>query len=329
MSRASKKLDPSIESFLESMATERAAAQHTLDAYKYDLMDFEGFLNQNFADAKITDVTGEQLGSYVTSFNARGYAPSTAIRRLSSLRQYFDFLVMDGQRTDNPSLNLDSPRKPRTLPKFLSEDEIKNLIEISKQDSSPEGLRLTAILEILYASGLRVSELMELKINDIQHRPAGAEGGFIYYMVIRGKGNRERLVPLNQSAVNSIKAYLDIRHQFLRRSIGRSPWLFPSSTSAEGHITRQRLGQVLKNLAIKAGIDHNRLSPHVLRHSFASHLLNRGMDLRTLQELLGHADISTTQIYTHIASEQLNRVVQDKHPLADGNKEERQKEEAW
>jgi integrase/recombinase XerD len=225
---------------------------------------------------------------------------------LSAFRQFFRFLVIDNVRSDDPTQPIDGPRLPRALPKHLEEDEVTSLIAAAQRHKGPEGARLICILELLYGAGLRVSELVAL--------PLAAAKADRPYVIIRGKGDKERLVPLGEPARAALEAYLARRGAFLdgERS---ARFLFPSR-SAEGHLTRRRCGQLLKELALEAGIDPARLSPHVLRHAFATHLLNRGADLRSVQEMLGHADIATTQIYTHVAGERLQRLVSEHHPLA-------------
>ncbi len=291
---------------------ERGASTHTVSAYQRDLSDCRQFVKETF-NTEIAWADESHLRAYLDYLTKQGVASSTLARRLSSLKQFFGFLYTENHREDNPTTSLESPKREATLPKFLTEEEVDRLIATAQQDTSPEGLRLVALLEILYASGTRVSELVTLKLSAFQ-RKAGENGKDLFYLIVKGKGNRERLVPLNDSAIDAILAYLK-HHASFSGSHEKSPWLFPSR-GRSGHLTRQRLGQMLKDLAIKAEISPEKVSPHVLRHSFASHLLNHGMDLRMLQELLGHADISTTQIYTHLNDKQLQKVVQENHPLA-------------
>lgn len=295
-----------IESFLEMMAAERGAAKHTLAAYRRDLVDFMAYSQEKNAD--IIRVDGDFIRHYAISLKQRHLSGRTIARKLSALRQFYHFLASEERRTDNPTLELDSPRQESTLPKVLSEKDIGALLATSHQDTSPEGRRMSALLEILYASGLRVSELVSLKLSTLQ-REREKDGGMLKpFLIVQGKGRKERLVPLNQPAIRMLTHYLALRHS-------NSAWLFPS-TAEEGHITRQYFGKLLKKLALEAGIDPTMVSPHVVRHSFASHLLQHGADLRVIQELLGHADISTTQIYTHVLSEKLRSLVTEHHPLA-------------
>jgi integrase/recombinase XerD len=295
-------LPPSAEAFLEMLVAERGAAALTIEAYGRDLADFAGFLGRTAIDR----AGEEDLRRYLARLEATGLSPRTAARRLSALRQFHKFLMSDGIRQDDPTAGLDGPRQGRSLPKLLSEAEVTALIATAAEDPSPEGLRLSAILELFYASGLRVSELVTL--------PFGAVARGAAFMTVRGKGSKERLVPIGAAARTALDAYLAVRARFLE---GGRParWLFPSRGST-GHLTRNRCGQLLKALAIKAGVDPTKLSPHVLRHAFATHLLAHGADLRSVQQMLGHADITTTEIYTHVDVERLTRLVTTAHPLA-------------
>lgn len=235
-----------------------------------------------------------------------GMAPRTAARRLSALRQFFRFLYAEGFRADDPSSAVDAPRQGRSLPKILLEPEVDALLDAARSRPGPEGKRLVCLLEIAYATGLRVSELVSLPVATVTHDER--------LLIVRGKGDKERMVPLTEAAIGAIIAYREYRVNFLagRRE---SAFLFPSR-SAEGHLTRRRLGQLLKELAVECGIDRAKVSPHVLRHAFATHLLDHGADLRSVQQMLGHADISTTQIYTHVLSQRLRSIVESHHPLA-------------
>jgi integrase/recombinase XerD len=292
-----------IERFLEMLAAERGAAVLTLDAYRRDLADLARCLGVT----PLAQADADGLRGYLAHQDATGMAPRTQARRLSALRQFFKFLVSEGIRSDDPTSLLDSPRQTPALPKLLSEDEVLRLIAAAAEDRSPEGLRLAAIVEILYASGLRISELVSL--------PLGAVARSERAILVRGKGGKERLVPLGEAARAAIDAYLAARAAFIPGGL-RSGWLFPSSAARTGHLSRIRCGQLLKELAIRAGIDPGRLSPHVLRHAFATHLLSHGADLRSVQQMLGHADIATTQIYTHVEADRLKSLVATRHPLA-------------
>ena len=292
------------ETFLEMMVVERGAAVKTIDGYRRDLEDFGEFSagQSNGLDEAST----EDIRAYVASLSDQGLAASTVSRRLSALRQFFRFLYAEGLRSDDPSLTVDGPRRLRPLPKYLSEAEVGLLLAMAKKVEGPDGKRLVALLEILYASGLRVSELVGL--------PLSAVTRDVQFLIVRGKGGKERLVPLSEPSLEALALYRDVRDHFLPKKTD-SPWLFPSRGKT-GHLTDRRFSQMLKELAIRSGIAAARVSPHVLRHAFASHLLANGADLRAVQQMLGHADISTTQIYTHVLESRLKALVEDHHPLA-------------
>ena len=296
-----------LEAFLEMLAAERGAARLTLAAYQNDLADLAGFLTGRGTALEAADQ--EMLHDYLAS--NRHLAPRTLARRLSAMRQFFRFLVSDGTRADDPTSGLDTPRLGRPLPKVLGEAEVERLIEAAAAWPGAEGVRLRCLLELLYATGLRVSELIGLPIAGAQRDPR--------FLLVRGKGGKERVVPLSPPAREALTRYLECRSRFLPQGQPADPkmvrWLFPSHGEA-GHLTRQRCGQLLKELALAAGLDPTKLSPHVLRHAFASHLLDHGADLRSVQQMLGHADIATTQIYTHVQGERLRRLVESAHPLA-------------
>ncbi|MFN4283234.1 MAG: site-specific tyrosine recombinase XerD [Alphaproteobacteria bacterium] len=295
------------EAFLEMLAAERGAAENTLQSYTRDLAQFAGWLASQYGPLP-EDASEADLRGYLAALSRAQVAPATAARRLSCLRQFYRFLYAEGVRADDPSAKLDSPRKARALPKTLSEEDVDALLRAAGTGEGPEVLRRAALLETLYASGLRVSELVGL--------PRAALRDDADMILVRGKGGKERLVPLGDAARAALAAYLDARGYFLADG-EESPWLFPSRADS-GHLTRQRFGQILKEIAIDAGLPPAKVSPHVLRHAFASHLLARGADLRSVQQMLGHADISTTQIYTHVLEERLRALVRDHHPLARG-----------
>lgn len=292
-----------IETFLEMMAAERGAARNTLEAYGRDLMHAQNWLAGQGGSLETADVAG--LRGYLSAAEAEGVMPRTAARRLSALRQFFRFQYAEGRRGDDPTTTLDAPRRGRPLPKILSEAEVDALLDAARDRPGPEGLRLTCLLEVLYATGLRVSELVGLPFAAVARDPQ--------VLIVRGKGGKERMVPLTAAAMDAITAYKAVRGVFV--AAGTSPHLFPSR-SAQGHLTRRRFGQLLDETAILAGIDPAKVSPHVLRHAFATHLLDHGADLRSVQQMLGHADISTTQIYTHVLAERLRALVETHHPLA-------------
>jgi len=300
------------EIFHEMLTAERNAAANTREAYRRDLKDACDALR---AKGDLADASVDALRFYLEGLSRQKLKPATAARRLSALRQYFKFLVTEGLRSDDPTSALDAPKRGRPLPKVLSETEVSAMIDVVGREDKAAALRLSALIELIYASGLRVSELVGL--------PLAAAKRDQPFLVVRGKGAKERLVPLGDAAKHALVAYLAVRPRFLPRSVKASSWLFPSS-GGSGHLTRQRFGQLLKDAAIKAGIDPARVSPHVLRHAFATHLLDRGADLRALQKMLGHADIATTQIYTHVATGRLAALVSEAHPLARASRSRKQ-----
>jgi integrase/recombinase XerD len=291
--------------FLEMMSAERGASPATLVNYGRDLDDFTAFARCRGGD--LADADTETVRAYLGHMARAGLSSATAARRLSVLRQFYRFLYAEGLRGDDPSIGIDGPRRQRPLPKILSEAEVDRLLVAARSRPGPGGQRLVALIEVLYATGLRVSELVGL--------PRSAASGDPRVLLVRGKGGRERMVPLSMPARAAVAAWLEE----CDRAAGRdeaagSPWLFPSR-GAEGHVTSRRFSQLLKELAVEAGIAPSRVSPHVLRHAFASHLLAHGADLRAVQQMLGHADISTTQIYTHVLEERLKALVETHHPL--------------
>ena len=296
-----------LEAFLEMMSAERGAAPNTLSSYRRDLEDYARFLGgrgEGYVSADAKDVR-----AYLNELDDRGFAATSAARRLSAMRQLHQFLVSEGVREDDPTGIVDGPKRPARLPGVLSEAEVERLIATAEAralaDQPPaarvRALRMRALIEILYATGLRVSELVGLPTTAL--RPG------VKVLTIRGKGGHERIVPLTDKARDAADAYLAARND------PDEPWLFPSIGDS-GHLTRQAFARDLKELAAAAGIATKRISPHVLRHAFASHLLQNGADLRVVQKLLGHADISTTQIYTHVLEERLRALVNQHHPLA-------------
>ena len=303
-----------VDAFLEMLAAERGAAANTLEAYRRDLEDFSGFLADR--QSTIAGTRPADIAAYLKSLTEHGLAASSRARRLSALRQLFKFLLAEGRIAEDPAIGITGPRIGQPLPKTLSVAEVDRLIATAREriDGTTGrerfiALRLYCLIEMLYATGMRVSELVSLPRSVLQGDPR--------VLTIKGKGGRERLVPLNAAARAALDRYLEIG-QHAEDGLApmlKSRWLFPSK-SAEGYLTRQRLAQELKELAHATGLDPRRVSPHVLRHAFASHLLDRGADLRAVQQLLGHADISTTQIYTHVLEERLRRLVLQHHPLA-------------
>ncbi|WEX10082.1 site-specific tyrosine recombinase XerD [Chelativorans sp. AA-79] len=302
-----------IEAFLEMMAAERGASDNTLASYRRDLEDADVFMTAG--GLGLADASAAGIRAYLADIAGRGFAPTTQARKLSSLRQFFKFLYAEGLRGDDPTGVLDSPKKGRPLPKTLSEEQMLALLDRAAEEAraasegTPERLaaqRLSTLLEMLYASGLRVSELVTLPL-----RVALRDERFF---AVRGKGGKERIVPLSAKARQAVAHW--VRERARHPAFAESPWLFPAA-SASGHLPRQVFARELKGLAARAGISAAKISPHVLRHAFASHLLQNGADLRAVQQLLGHADISTTQIYTHVLEKRLQELVQKHHPLAD------------
>ncbi len=305
--------DRTLDMFLEMLVVERGASANTIEAYRADLDDFAGFLKtrqQTLATATTSDIS-----AYLVHLTALGFKASSQARKLSALRQLHKFLYAEGFRADDPTGPVNGPRKAAVLPKILSEADVDRLIETARAaslepiDNAAERLRrlrIYTLVEVAYATGLRVSELVAL--------PASALRSDMPVLIVTGKGNKERMVPLSARAGAAMAAYLAARQAHGNAIDSR--WLF-ASHGASGHFTRQALGRDLKSLAVAVGIPPAKLSPHVLRHAFASHILQRGADLRVVQELLGHADISTTQIYTHVLEERLKAVVAAHHPMAD------------
>jgi integrase/recombinase XerD len=293
-----------VEAFLEAIVAERGASKNTFDSYGNDLDDFAAFLAKRKIAPERADT--ETIRDYMSALGRGGLSARTAARRLSALRQFYRHLFAESIRGDDPCAAIDSPRQGRPLPKVLSESETEELLAAAKLVKGPEGARRAALLEILYATGLRVSELVGLKLSSVSRDRR--------FLTVKGKGEKERLVPLGDPARDALSHYLRHRAAFLRGRTGEA-WLFPSRSGA-GHLTRHRFGQMLKTLAFEAGLDPAAVSPHVLRHAFATHLLDHGADLRSVQQMLGHADISTTQIYTHVLAARLKALVNDHHPLA-------------
>lgn len=294
-----------IAAFMETITAERGAAENTIAAYTRDLENCGEFLDsgrRTFENAQVSD-----LRAYLAFLAENGMSVKTQARRLSALREFYKYLYTEKIRTDNPTDVLDSPKTSRSLPKYLSEEEINRLFDAIPAMSPKKALRMKALLEILYASGLRVSELVSL--------PASTANVRENFLIVRGKGSKDRMVPLTDAAKQALHEWIPERERTLPK--GReSRWLFPSR-SKTGHLTREGFFEELKSLATAAGIPAERVSPHVIRHSFASHLIAHDADLRTVQQMLGHANIATTQIYTHILDDRLKNAVEKNHPLAD------------
>ncbi|HEY2541046.1 MAG TPA: site-specific tyrosine recombinase XerD [Stellaceae bacterium] len=295
---------PHLEAFLEMLAAERGAARLTIAAYRNDLGHLARFLVARKATLEAADEPS--LHAYLAAAATAQLAPRSLARRISAIRQFYKFLLVDGRREDDPTVGLDTPRLGRPLPKLLSEDEITALLAAAREWPGAEGRRVLCLVELLYATGLRISELVTLPHSAALRDPR--------FLLVRGKGGRERVVPLGEPARQALIVYLECRDRFIPD--GQTSRCLFASRGGAGHLTRQRCGQLLKELAARAGFDPARLSPHVLRHAFASHLLDHGADLRSVQQMLGHADIATTQIYTHVLSDRLRRLVHAAHPLA-------------
>ncbi len=303
-------LPPTLDAFLEMMTAERGAATHTITAYQRDLSDYLAALAAKSLPLK--HVTEADITDYIATLHAQHHNPSTIARKITSIRQFHRFLTQEGTLPHNPAALLEFPKKARTLPKILSEADVARLLDVAAEDTTPQGIRLTAMLEVLYASGLRVSELVSLPLAAVLRAPD--------FISVTGKRQKERLVMLTPPAKTALAAYISLRPLFFgSKEQKHSPWLFPSR-SAEGYTTRQQFALLLKELTLKAGLDPARVSPHVLRHAFATHLLNHGADLRSIQQLLGHSDIATTQIYTHVQHERLFETVAQHHPLSPNKK---------
>jgi integrase/recombinase XerD len=297
--------------FLDMLLSERGASVNTVDGYQRDLAHFQDA--QEKRGASLVGASQADIRAYLSALAAAGMASRTAARRLSALRQFYRFLQAEDLRPDDPCATVESPRLGRPLPKILSEAQVDQLLEAARVRATgatktararADAVRLHALVELLYATGLRVSELVGLPLEHI------VEGRNC--ILVRGKGGKERIVPVGAPAAAALADYLELRDIHAAAN-GRSKWLFPSRT---GHLTRHRFAQLLKSLAVEAGLPADKISPHVLRHAFASHLLAHGADLRAVQKMLGHEDISTTQIYTHILDDRLKAVVRDHHPLA-------------
>jgi integrase/recombinase XerD len=298
-----------IDSFLEMMSAERGAAANTIEAYRRDLDETASFLSTR--SVKLFDSAADDIRAAMADLSKRDFAVASQARHLSTLRQFYQFLYAEGHRGDDPTSVIDGPKRLRSLPKTLDVDAVSKMLDLAEDDARLEhangsaAKRLHAMVETLYATGLRVSELVAL--------PVTAARADREYVLLKGKGGKERIVPLSSKSKTALATWIAARNLDPKRA--DSPWLFPANSDS-GHVARQVFARELKLLGARAGISSAHLSPHVMRHAFASHLLQNGADLRVVQELLGHADIATTQIYTHVLSEQLQKLVEDHHPLA-------------
>lgn len=292
-----------LEAFLEMMSAERGAAANTIAAYGRDLADYLGFLARK--KMRVAEAGKDEVAAYIGGLEAEGLAASSVARRLSAVRQFHRFLVVDAIKGDDPTRTLATPKTRRPLPKVMSVTEVDRLLALAEKEAASgeeKAVRLYVLVELLYATGLRVSELVAL-----ERKAVTGDAG---YLTITGKGGRERVVPLNDKARDAVRAWAE--------RIGKQKHLFPAK-GAQGHLSRQVFARDLKDLAGRAGLSSDKVSPHVLRHAFASHLLQNGADLRVVQMLLGHSDISTTQIYTHVLDEHLRALLETSHPLSEGS----------
>ena len=291
-----------ISEFLEMMSAEKGASENTIEAYRRDL---EQFWEQSIKP-NIKSVTKEDVKDYIHYLGEQGYATKTLNRKLSTLREYFRFLYSEKEIDKLPTSNIKGPKPERPLPKCLSVEEINKLIETAEKKPDMKWQRMSVMLKLMYACGLRVSELVSLPENCINYDKK--------QIFVKGKGSKERIIPIADSSIDSVLQYIEIRAAFIKGQNKNSPWLFPSF-SQEGHFTRNGFYENIKELAVLSGISPSKVTPHVLRHSFATHLLNKDVDLRAVQKMLGHASIATTEIYTHVANERLVEIVKSKHPL--------------
>jgi integrase/recombinase XerD len=294
-----------VENFLEVLASEKGLSKNTLYSYKIDLDQFINFIKKK--NIKTREFKDKDIKEFISTFKNKGYEKSTVSRKISSLTHFFNFLLDEKEIEINPLSNFEIPKQTKKLPIILSNKHIDKILEFTKQDQSATGIRLYTMIEILYATGIRISELVEMKLSSIYEDKN--------FLLVSGKGNKERLVPISKNTRETLDKYLTIRSHFISDKT-KSIWLFPSKQSSVGHITRQRFNQLLNELNLQADLGIKGISPHKLRHAFATHLLENGMDLRSLQQILGHSDISTTQIYTHVLKERLKEIIKDNHPLS-------------
>ncbi|WHA05259.1 tyrosine recombinase [Candidatus Bandiella numerosa] len=301
-----------MEYFFEMLIAERGATENTILSYKKDIKDLFDYLALNHIE--LEKVTSSVVKDFIVELSKKNLGAKTIGRKISALRQFFSFLVSDGIFKENPTLNIIMPKRPESIPKALSKNMLSHLIETASNDVTKEGLRDYAMLEILYSTGMRISELVALEMKSLEGFSNDSE---INLLIVKGKGQKERAVILNQKACKALKNYLNIRGKFLSTGT-KANWVFPSISKNKKivHISRQRFGQILKEIAIKSNIDPSIISPHKIRHSFATHMLDNGANLRIVQELLGHSDISSTQIYTKVSDSKAKKLLLDKHPLS-------------
>lgn len=300
-----------IEQFIEMIVAERGIAKNSVLSYKRDLLDFQNFLTKNKLSE--LEVSSDDIEGYIKNLSANNIAPRSINRKISTLKSYYNFLISEGYAKHNPTLIVDLPKYSNKLPSVLSIEKIKILLEYCNKGKTHEGIRLSAMIHLIYASGLRVSELVSLKLTEIT---SGIKASDIRKTFsVKGKGGKERIVVINDKTKQVLEEYLKIREVFCKGKSTKARQYFFASLSKEGYMTRQNFALQLKKASLNCGLDPDIISPHVIRHSFASHLLEGGADLRVIQELLGHSDISTTQIYTHVQTEHLKKTLDQFHPL--------------
>ncbi|MDR0625170.1 MAG: tyrosine recombinase [Holosporales bacterium] len=313
--------DNLLDLFLNAIASERNAADNTIEAYRRDIQAFLLFLKQNKTTVDLKNTTESDVFDFRCALEQQNLRPASIARKLTALRRLFDFLFHESIIQSNPTRNIHLPKNTRPLPKILEKDEVFAVLENAAHDTTPEGRRRWLLFELLYGAGLRVSELVTLKIGNFHVNMKTRE--FENDIIVKGKGGKERIIPIHETCLEALVAYLEVRHTFCAHSKRNSnsnankaaDWLFPSSSKA-GFLTRQRVAQLLKETAESVGLDPAKLSPHVMRHAFATHLLNGGANLLVIKKLLGHADVATTQIYTHIQTKRLAELIKKHHPLS-------------
>ncbi|MBX9732699.1 MAG: tyrosine recombinase, partial [Chitinophagaceae bacterium] len=295
------------------LSGEQMVSKHTKEAYQSDLSQLFSYLKQHAI--ALADVSEYSLQQYTQTIAMKGLKSNSIARKISAIKTFFRFLVSEKELTVDPAVNLVMPKLQKSLPKALLQSDVFKLLEYQWPQSSPESIRTQAILEVLYASGMRITELLSLKMSALQFSPTGE---LLPFLIVKGKGRKERMVMMHGKAVAILTTYFALRSVFIPKGL-KTDWVFPSLTKdgAVSHLSRQRVGQILKQIALEVGLDPSLVSPHKLRHSFASHLLQNGANLRVVQELLGHADISSTQIYTKVLNVDANNLLLSKHPLAE------------
>ena len=290
--------------FLDSLKIEKGLSVNTISSYTNDIVDFAEFLSKRKPQRSIDTAQNEDIKNYLQILHKKGFTAKTQSRRISAIKQLYAFLLSEKIINQNPSQSIKNPKLAKSLPKFLSQEEVIKMIEVAQKE---ENKMLYTMLEVLYSTGIRVSELVGLKLSSL------LEGAM--FLRVLGKGNKERIIPLVEIATEALESWVLVRGSYIKLSEENKLFLFPSNKAASGHISRERFAQLLKELAIKCNIDREKVSPHVIRHSFASHLLNNGGDLKSIQNMLGHSDISTTEIYTHMLDSKLKEAVYNNHPL--------------